>query len=159
MSSKFNKTDEAEYRRVIRRAVRSGPFTKSQRDVVLAFVNHWLEHRKSTKGVVHPGRKRLAKKSGVSIKTVARTLDLLRQHGAVVAMAHLNGLHGNATEYVVDQIALTELCAKKKSDLRVNGGTNVPALGRDKMSHRSSDAKNNVYKFPYQDVKASGGVK
>ncbi|MEX3315701.1 hypothetical protein [Sulfitobacter sp. PS-8MA] len=152
--SAFKDSQEAAFRRVIRQTIRRGPFTKSEREVVLAFINHWFQHRKSTKGVVHPGRKKLANKAGVSIATVKRTLALLRDYGAIDAVDHLEGLHGNATEYTVNTVALTDLCAKKKSDVRVYGGSNDPTRGRVKMTHRI----NNVVKFPVQGLRTSGGA-
>jgi hypothetical protein len=150
----FKDSQEASFRRIIRQTIRKGPFTKSEREVVLAFINHWFQHRKSTKGVVHPGRKKLAKRAGVSIRTVASVLDLLRTHGVIDAKAHLHGLHGNATEYTVCTVALTELCAKKKADIRVDGVQNCTGTGRAKIAHRI----NNVIAFPSQDVKASKGA-
>jgi len=150
----FKDSQEASFRRIIRQTIRKGPFTKSEREVVLAFINHWFHHRKSTKGVVHPGRKKLAKRANVSIATVKRTLAMLRDYGVISAKAHLEGLHGNATEYTVCTIALTELCAKKKADIRVDGGSNEPTQGRVKMTPRI----NNVIAFPSQDAKASGGA-
>lgn len=150
----FKDSQEASFRRIIRQTIRKGPFTKSEREVVLAFINHWFYHRKSTKGVVHPGRKKLAKRADVSIATVKRTLAMLRDYGVISAKAHLEGLHGNATEYTVCTIALTELCAKKKADIRVNGGSNEPTQGEVKMTPRI----NNVVAFPSQGVKASKGA-
>lgn len=152
--SAFKDSQEAAFRRVIRQTIRRGPFTKSEREVVLAFVNHWFQHRKSTKGVIHPGRKKLAKKAGVSIRTVASTLDMLRRAGAIDAVNHLHGLHGNATEYTVNTVALTDLCAQEKADLRVNGVKNCTTQGRAKIAHRI----NNVVKFPVQGLKTSGGA-
>lgn len=151
--TEFRDSKEAEFRRSIRASIRSGPFTKGQRDVTLAFFNHWLHHRKSRAGVVFPGRKRLARKAGVTIKTVSRTLDVLREHGVINAEAHLEGLHGMATEYTVSVVRLYEFCAKKRTETRKYGGTNVPTLGRDKMSRRIS----NVLMFPDQGAKASEG--
>lgn len=152
-SAEFNAGSEAAFRRIIRNQIRKGPFTKGQRDVALAFFNHWFFHRTSTKKVVHPGRDKLARKAGVSVRTVATTLDLLREHGAIIAVAHLNGLHGKATEYVVDVVAMTELCDLKKTDLRVNGVQKVPTVGSAKIARRSCD----VVPFPSQKIKSSGG--
>ncbi len=138
----FADSQEAAFRKNVRAMVKAGPFTKSERDVALAFFNHWLHHRNGAKGYVHPGREKLAKKAGVTIRTVSRCLDMLRESGAIVATAHLEGLHGKATQYVVNMPALAELCGAKKSDRRINGGTNVPARGRDKMSRRLNDVSN-----------------
>jgi len=154
INESFKDTQEAAFRRVIRQAIRRGPFTKSEREVVLAFFNHWFQHRKNTKGVVHPGRKKLAKRAAVSIPTVKRTLAMLRDFGVIYAKAHLHGLRGNATEYTVCTIALTELCAKKKADIALDGGSNDPTQGRVKMIPRI----NNVIAFPSQGAKASKGA-
>jgi DNA-binding transcriptional MocR family regulator len=137
----FEDTAEAKFRREVRAMVKAGPFTKSERDVALAFVNHWLHHRRKHQ-VVHPGREKLAKIAKVSVPTVKRCLALLRDHGAIEATAHLHGLQGNATEYRVDVMRLTALCGKKKDDIRVNGGSNDPASGRVKMIHRLADVVN-----------------
>lgn len=145
----FKDSQEAAFRRVVRDTIRRTAFSKADRDVTLALVNHWFVHRHSPKGVVHPGRDKLARKAGVSIKTVSRCLDMLRHFGVLTAVAHLEGLHGKATEYQVSIPALMGLRSLKKADLSVNGGTNVPTSGRDKMSHRSCD----VIAFP----KAIGG--
>lgn len=153
IKKQFKDSQEAAFRRLMRQSIRRGPFTKSEREVVLAFINHWFHHRNSTKGVVHPGRKQLARKAGVSIRTVSTVLDILRQEGALVATAHLNGLHGNATEYVVNTVALTELCGKKKADLAVYGVQNCTGTGCAKIARRIS----NVVPFLSQGLKVSGG--
>jgi hypothetical protein len=145
----FKNSQEASFRRVIRDTIRRTAFSKGDRDVILALVNHWFIHRHSPKGVIHPGRDKLARKAGVSIKTVSRCLDMLRHHGVLTATAHLEGLHWNATEYQVSIPALTALRGMKKEQIRVDGGTFVPTSGRDKMSHRSCE----VIAFP----KVSGG--
>lgn len=140
----FKDSQEAAFRRVIRQCIRRGPFTRSEREVVLAFINHWFHHRNSTKGVVHPGRKKLAKRAGVSIRTVASVLETLRSHGVIDPIANLYGLHGKATEYTVNTIALTVLCDKKKEDLAYNGVQNCTGAGSAKIAHRSCD----VIDFP-----------
>jgi hypothetical protein len=152
MSGDFADSQEATFRRLIRDAIRKGPFTKSERDVTLAFINHWFRHRNGSKRVIHPGREKLAKKAGVAIKTVSRCLDVLRHYGAIEATACLDGLHGKATEYTVDVVRLLALCSLKKDAARYNGGTNVPTPGRDKMSRRSCD----VVHFPAK-AKPLGG--
>lgn len=156
----FKDSQEAAFRRSVRRDIHRGPFTKSERAVVLAFFNHWFQHRKKAGGVVHPGRKKLAKRAEVSIRTVASVLDLLRKHHVIQATAHLNGLHGNATEYTVCTVALSILCRKKKQDIRVYGVQNCTTRGRAKIAHRiytyangclspiQEDGKSNVIAFP-----------
>ena len=144
--SDFSKSQEASFRRQIRRSIRKGPFTRGQCEVALAFFNHWFHHRTSSKGVVHPGRKKLAKRAGASVRTVARTLDLMRRYGVIDATAHLHGLHGNATEYKVSIPHLFDLCGKTKDEIRINGVPNGTGAGRAKMAHRIS----NVLTFPSQ---------
>lgn len=146
----FKDSQEASFRRVVRDRIRKGPFTKAQRDVTLAFFNHWFQHRNSTKGVVHPGRKKLAKRTDVSIRTVASTFEFLRSHGVLIAVDHLNGLYGNATEYQVSMPHLYDLCGKKKADLSVDGVKNCTGAGRAKIAHRI----NNVLTFPSQRKEA-----
>lgn len=138
----FSSSDEAAFRRRVRSLVRSGPFTKSEREVILAFVNHWFALRVANHGVVYPGRKKLAKRAKVSVATVKRTLSLLRTYKAIAPTAHLNGLSGKATEYVVNIPALAFLCGLESLPKRNNGGSNDPTPGRVKMTHRSYDGDN-----------------
>lgn len=154
-SKQFKNSQEAAFRRIVRNKIKSGPFTKSERDVALAFFNHWFFHRTSAKKVVHPGRKKLARKANVTPRTVTNALRLLRFHKAIIAVDHLAGLHGNATEYVVDVDALFYLCDFEKSDPRVNGWKKVPSDGMEKISTRSCD----VVPFPSQKIKSNGGGK
>lgn len=156
----FSQSKEAEFRRNIRSLVRKGPFTKSERDTVLAFLNFWFAHRNNNDGVIYPGRYRIAKSAGgVSIKTVSRCLKMLRDEGVIAAHCNLNGFEGKATEYSVSIARLCILCSKKRhqrkdktgqmSRVRPNGGTNVSGPGRDKMSHHLGEAS--VINFPNQN--------
>ena len=129
----FTDSAEATFRARIRRAIKGGPFSKAERDVTLAFFNHWLHHRGKRDGTTWPGRERLAKAAGVSIKTVSRCLDMLRNSGAIIPEAHLNGLGQNATEYSVDIASLLRLCDAKLGTKRAS-----PRIRRDKMSHHSA---------------------
>lgn len=142
----FEDSQEASFRRLVRDKIRKANFTKAQRDIVLAFINHWFQHRNKAGGIVHPGRKKLAAKAKASVETVKRTLALLRDAKAITATAHLNGLHGNATEYGVSIPHLMALCDLSKEAIRVYGGSNDPTTGRVKMTHRI----NNVVTFPVQ---------
>jgi hypothetical protein len=135
----FAASQEASFRRRIRSFVRSGPFTKSERDVVLALMNHWFAQRSGEKPFIHPGRDKLARKARVAVKTVSRCLDMLRREGAITAVGHLHGLHGMATEYTVNLVLLLDLCGRKKARAAVDGEPNVSTSGRDKMSHRSCE--------------------
>ena len=142
MAVAFKDSQEAAFRRVVRGTIRKSNLSRGQRDVLLAFVNHWFHHKTKADGVVHPGRTKLAKKSGASVETVKRTLDMLRRAGVLTAVAHLNGLHGNATEYTVSVPHLIDLCGKSKDEVRSIGGSNDPTSGRVKMTHRLNDVSN-----------------
>lgn len=135
----FRDTKEFEFRRSVRQSIRASALSRAQKDVALAFFNHWLQHRKSKEGIVHPGRKKLAKKAKASISTASRTLEILRENGVLVARAHLQGLHGNATEYSVSIPHLYAFSDKKKEDILVNGGSKDPTQGRVKMNRRISN--------------------
>lgn len=134
--SEFKDSQEASFRRVIRDEIRRGPFSKGQRDALLAFMNHWFAHRNSKCGIVHPGRQKIAKKAGVTIKTVSRLFEILRLYGVIEASDHLNGLRGNATEYTVDTEVLGAVCRLKKAEWRQTvgqlsqpaGGTKCPTV-------------------------------
>jgi hypothetical protein len=146
LSPDFDDSREAAFRRELRARIRRGPFTKTERDVVLAFVNHWLQMRRASNGVVYPGRKKIAKKADASIRTVATVFRILRNARAIVPVAHLNGLEGKATEYVVNVDALRDLCSLKSvpeacriARVPVYGAQNCTGPGRAKIAHRSYD--------------------
>ncbi|HCT33047.1 MAG TPA: hypothetical protein DF966_07790 [Sulfitobacter sp.] len=141
----FKDSQEAAFRRVVRSQIKRGPFTKGQRDALLAFINHWFQHRTSKGGMVHPGRKKIAAKAGVTIKTVSRLFDLLRNHGVIVAEANLNGLHGKATAYTVSTVHLTALCGMKKADLRYTVGQMSRVEGGTKCPTVLDDSSNVIY--------------
>jgi hypothetical protein len=150
----FASSEEAAFRRLVRDAVRKGPFTKGERDVVMALVNHWFHHRNSAKNVIHPGRTKLAKRADVTIKTVSRCLDMLRDQKVITAVGYLEGLHGKATEYTLSSVHLLALCKRKKADISQSGETNVPTRGWDKMSRRSCD----VISFPSQGKRGASNA-
>ena len=95
----FEKSQEAAFRRNLRRIITQSNLTRCERDITMALVNHWLHHRKKNDGVVHPGREKLAKRSGASLASVKRTLAMLRDAKVVRAVAHLEGRGRCATEY------------------------------------------------------------
>lgn len=141
MSTDFKNSQEAAFRRIVRSAVRKGPFTKSERDVTLVLVNHWFHHK--AKGRIHPGRAKIAKASKVTEKTVSRTFGKLRAAGVMNALSPLKGNRHKATEYEIDVTALLVLCGCDWVDTIRR---NVPSkfaemshLGRDKMSHRNKN--------------------
>jgi len=145
----FKDTKEAMFRRNVRDTVKRSNLTRTQKDVTLALLNHWFVHRGQSEGTIHPGREKLAKKAKASIATVKRTLEILRRFRAIEAVAHLHGLHGNATEYKISIPHLTLMCEQPKEVINPIGGSNEPTHGRAKMTHRSCD----VIAFPSQRVK------
>lgn len=147
----FGESQEATFRRVVRDQIRRGPFSKGQRDALLAFMNHWFVHRSSKCGVVHPGRKRIAKKAGVTVKTVSRLFEILRFYGAIEVVDNLNGLRGNATEYTVNTEVLSAVCRLKKADWRKTVGHLSLPSGGTKCPTVLGDAQ--VFRFPL----SSGG--
>lgn len=128
----FKDSQEAAYRRLMRAAVRKGGFSKSERDTVLAVLNHWFHYK--AKGKMHPGQGRIAKKADVSLRTVATVFSLLRDTGVLVPVSKLNRGRGKATEYQLDDLSLLHLCGqdvsyivdalapKKRAKLHDNGG-------------------------------------
>lgn len=144
----FTDSQEAAFRRLTRQAIRRGDFTRGQRDVMLAFVNFWFHHRAKGNGTVYPGRKKLAARAKVSIRTVASVLDLMREAGAIVAIAHLHGKNGKATEYRVDPVSLFAMCGVQFPTASVIGVQNCTGVGRAKIAHQL----NNVVTFPFQKL-------
>jgi DNA-binding transcriptional MocR family regulator len=144
----FADSQEARYRARVRSFVRMGPFTKSERDILKAFVDHWLHHRKSKDGVVYPGRKRLAKRAGVTGRTVTSALALFRASGMIVATARLEGRDGKATEYWVDADRLEEVCRMTKAQIQAYGWKNCTLSGVEKISTRNKTS--NVIPFRVQ---------
>jgi hypothetical protein len=159
--SNFKDSQEARFRRNCRDAIRRSQLTRTEKEIAICFLNHWFVHRH--KGAVHPGRSKIAKRTGASIKTVSRTFALLRDCHVIEATAFLSGMNGKATEYAVDTRFLFWLhkldkatfrafkaarLAKEKQEASANGGTNVPGSGRVKMSRRNKPS--NVIAFPKQ---------
>lgn len=146
VSAPFKDSQEAAMRRMVRDAIRKGPFTKGQRDVALAIVNHWFHHN-GKRAPIHPGRDKLARKSGVTVKTVSRTLGMLRAAGVLVPVSSLRGGWGSATKYRVNIAALMTLCGCDWLDEFLRGrALNVPQVALkmsrkmgDKMSHGLND--------------------
>jgi hypothetical protein len=151
-SKSFTDSDEAAFRRIVRSCIQKGPFTKSQRDVTKAFFEHWFYHKSGPKNYVHPGRKRLAKKSGVTEKTVTRTLAMLRAAQVITAIDAANGQGKKPTKYVVNVMALFTLCGAGWADHFVRnvppiaakmsrqvGGQNVPQINNTSKHIPSQD--------------------
>lgn len=138
----FKDSQEAAFRRIVRDAVRKGPFTKCERDVALALVNHWFHH-KSKAAPIHPGRALIARKANVTEKTVSRAMAKLRAAFVLDPVANLSGGYKTPTKYRLNIPALMTLCGCDWLDQFMLGRRqNVPVvtaqmsrLRRDKMSH------------------------
>jgi hypothetical protein len=158
----FKDSREASFRRVYRDVVRKSHLTRAEKDVTMAFLNHWFLHRH--KGAVHPGKKKLAARSKASTPTVKRTLAMLREFCVIKAVAHETGNSaegfGLATEYTLDTDALTKLCRTPKADLKWwregqrgsktgnIGGSKEPTSGGIKKNPRNNTAL--IIPFPKQ---------
>lgn len=105
----FQQSQEAAFRRMVRDAIRKGPFTSAEAKVTLALVNHWFHH-KVARPIIHPGREKLVKKSGVSLRSVQSTLAMLRAAQVIEAVSHQRGGWGKATHYRVHIARLMTLC-------------------------------------------------
>jgi hypothetical protein len=109
----FASSQEAAFRRTTRDTVRRSNLTRTEKEILLAFLNHWFVRRH--KGPVHPGRKKLAKKAKASVRAVNYTLSMLRDFGVITAVAYATGNaggeKGRATEYEVDTSKLLIMCA------------------------------------------------
>lgn len=136
----FKDSQEAAFRRIIRSAIRRGPFTKSHRDVTLAIFDHWFHHKSGPKEYIHPGRAKLAKKAKTTEKTVSRCLSELRAAGVLFPVGPLKGNRYKATEYALDPDALLSFCGCDWIDyFRRNVPSKISRMShlqRDKMSHR-----------------------
>lgn len=126
----FKDSHETAYRRLMRGAVRKGLLTKGERDVTMALLNVWFHHRNGPKKFIHPSRAAIAKKAGVSEKTVSRTLYLLRSCGALIVMSDLRGGHHRATRYRFDDLALLVMCGL---DIEV---FNAAMTGKNAITYR-----------------------
>ena len=92
--------------------------------------------------MVHPGRKKIARKAKVTIKTVSRVFEILRHYGVITAEAHLNGLQGCATLYSVSIMHLDALCRVSKPDFRYTVGQLSLPKGETKCPTVLDDASN-----------------
>jgi hypothetical protein len=155
----FKDSHEANFRRMVRAAIRKGGFSKGERDVTLAIVNHWFHHKGGPKDYIYPGRAKIAKKAGVSIRTVASTLSMLRDVGALVPVSHLMGGGGTATRYRIDTVALMSFCGCDWVNEFFNGyyggnctvnGIEIARLRRAKIAH-GLKSTSNVVSFKRRD--------
>lgn len=153
----FRDTQEATFRRVQRDKVRKSNLTRTEKEIALSFLNHWFVHRH--KGAVHPGRKRLVKQSKASMRTVNRTLAILRSFGVIRPVAFDKGNcrdgFGKATEYDCDVQRLGVFADVPKGALvewrkcyekRNNGVPKKPTSGGANLAPRNKPC--NVILFP-----------
>jgi hypothetical protein len=108
--SNFHKSPHAAERRFFREAVKKSPLTRAQKDILAAVANLWLHHRNGPRGVIHPGREKLARITKTSVRTVASTLGMLRNAGVLTAVARPNGEGQRPTEYTMSLSAMCDLC-------------------------------------------------
>lgn len=134
----FKDSQEAAFRRMVRHAIRKGPFTRAERDVTMTVINHWFHHKGGAKPFIHPNREAIAKKAKVSVKTVSRSLEMLRTIGALVAVSGTSGGRAKATQYRVSVPPLMVYCGCDwVHDFMRGYRENVPVLAsvnRVKMS-------------------------
>ncbi len=103
IAPEFKDTDEQSHRQFMRRQVRNAKISKYDRDVVLAVLNHWFAHKQ--KGVMHPGRDKIAKVARVSVRTVATMFGRMREAGVLEVVSHGKGGR-HATRYKMNLTAL-----------------------------------------------------
>lgn len=158
----YKDSAEAAARKVVRDMIRKAGFSRSEREVILAVVNLWFYHKNGLKGYIHPGRKLLAKRADVSIRTVATTLGKLRDAGVLQAIANRKGEGQKPTHYTVDLIALFEACGHEfPKELEGNlvpvfSGTNCTPLYSEIAHHWRAEiahSNNNAQTFPGQRLK------
>jgi hypothetical protein len=158
----FKDSREAHFRRDTRGWVRRSNLSRTEKEILLAFLNHWFVHRHD--GPVHPGRKRLGGKAKASRRMVNYALAMFREFGVIDAVAHETGNSaegmGLATEYTVDTTKLIDLCQMPKAALRewrknakigeprINGVQNCTGSGGAKSAPRNNQC--NVIAFPSQ---------
>lgn len=170
----FRKGQEASFRRLVREVIRKGPFTKSERDVTLALVDQWFHHKGGPKPYIHPGREKLAKRAGCTVKTVSRTLGKLSAAGIAEPLSHAKGGRGKATTYRINLIALLAYCGCNWLDefARMTGPAgvqNVPVSGSEMSRFWASktgtkcpavyNQRASCTEDPIQDDEISGGVR
>lgn len=93
----FSDTEEHQHRQFMRAAVRRAKISKNKRDLVLALLNIWFKRK--AEGLMYPGRKKLAKMAGISIRTAATILAEMREAGALEVICYGKGGRGKATRY------------------------------------------------------------
>jgi len=108
MPTDFKSSTEAAVRRIVRQSIRKSKLSKYERDVALTLAKHWFHHYQ--KGVIHPGRQRIARISGCSIKTVSRMMERMRDAGALIVISRPKGEGQKPTVYKLDIRNLLIMC-------------------------------------------------
>lgn len=160
---------EAAFRRFVRQSIRKAPITRSDRDILTSLANFWFHHEGNGRGYIHPGREKLAARARVSIVTVARCLQKLRDAGVIAIVSHPNGGWGTATRYKVNITQLLRFCGHKFPDEMAGelasistsndthfGGKMIHTLGI-KMIHGYNTVQHGVSQTPIQGLKSSVG--
>lgn len=140
----FRDSNEAAFRRLVREAIRKSTLTKSEKLVTLALADVWFYHK--AKGEMHPGRDKIARRTMVSVKTVTRTMALLKAAGCLTPISHEQGGRA-ATRYRLHPLRLMAFCGVKFPDwiegelVPISAGnvplceTEMSRFRGDKMSH------------------------
>lgn len=95
----FSDTHEHSHRQFMRRAVKKAKVSNNEKAVVSALMNIWFVRKGD--GEMHPGRKKIAKMAGVSVRTVAAIMARMREVGALVVVSHAKGGRAS-TRYRMD---------------------------------------------------------
>ena len=116
----FKGSDEYQMRRFVRRAIAQSDLTRAEKEITIAIANLWFHHRNGPEKIIRPGRKRLARQTKVTIKTVSRTFRALKSAGAITAIRNPRG-GVKPTHYTVNLPALMALCGAKWVDEFLSG--------------------------------------
>ena len=104
---RMEKEKEAKRERAqLRRWIKAIKMTRAQRDVLEWLVNHWLRHRLTKGGIIHPGILKIGVGANCCERTVRDTLRILEGIGVLVPVGARNGEDGRATEYRLDPTAI-----------------------------------------------------
>lgn len=146
----FRESQEFAFRRCVRDAIKKGGFTKGHRDVTLNIVNLWFYRKASSDDIIHPGRAKIAKRAGVTVKTVSRCMANLRDAGVLQVVSHPHGGWNSSTRYRVNLIALFRHCGCQFPEwipgqlVEQNVPQAMPEMSRkmgDKMSHGNKSVR------------------
>lgn len=94
----FAKSMPGQERSIVRQALAKAKLTNNRKAVLKSMIDLWFANRHRSE--IHPGAEKLAKKAGVSERTVRSYLGEFRQAGWIVALAYEKGGR-KATRYAV----------------------------------------------------------